>query len=189
MTMPKRGTFSGLPKTEWLISELGEDRDMRLLEDFWFADPGGRLWLAPAGSVINGASIPRALWSVVGSPYTDDYRRASIVHDVACDTPGVDRKEADVMFFHACRAGGCDPLQAKILYAGVRLGAWSAMNLPEDSISKSRVLFRKKMAMPDLEETFLQGKLSAIADSMRDLPDEASIEELDAAISTHIAFR
>ncbi len=119
------GLFSGNPRTEWL-SDQADDRDMRLLDAFWYVDPAGRRWDAPAGTVVNGASIPRTLWSSVGSPYTGDYRRASVVHDAAIHTPGVVRDEADTMFYYACLCGGCSPLQAKLLYAGVRLGSWAS---------------------------------------------------------------
>lgn len=121
------GSFSGTPKTEWLNQPGSCNRDMKLLEDFWYDDPKGRHWLAPAWSVINGASIPEALWSTVGSPYTDNYRRASIVHDVACNDSAVKREDADEMFYFACLAGGCSLLQAKMLYAGVRIGAWAGI--------------------------------------------------------------
>ena len=119
------GSFSGNPKTEWL-SDQGGDRDMRMLEAFWYIDPNGRRWDAPAGTVVNGASIPRTLWSTVGSPYTGDYRRAALVHDAAVGSSGVLRADADTMFYFACLAGGCSPVQAKMLYAGVRIGAWAA---------------------------------------------------------------
>jgi len=118
------GSFSGNPHTEWL-SEHGDDRRMRLLEAFWYLDPDGRRWEVPAGTVVDGASIPRTLWSSVGTPYTGDYRRASVVHDAAVHTPGVQRDEADTMFYYACLTGGCTPLEAKLLYAGVRLGSWA----------------------------------------------------------------
>ena len=121
------GRFSGNPKTEWL-SEDGDDRDMRLLEPFWYLDPQGRLWQAPAGSVTNGASIPRTLWSSIGSPYTGSYRRASIVHDVAIRTPRILRDDADTMFYFACLAGGCTLMEGKLLYAGVRVGTWASLN-------------------------------------------------------------
>lgn len=117
------GTFSGTPMTEWLI-EPGSDRSMRLLQDFWYIDPEGRRWEAPQGSVINGASIPETLWASVGSPYTGDYRRASIVHDVACAHASIPREQSDEMFYFACLAGGCSTLKAKLLYAGVRIGSW-----------------------------------------------------------------
>lgn len=185
--MSNHGFFSEDPKTVWLTNPDGADRNMQLLEDFSYTDPKGRVWFAPQGSSINGASIPRPLWSTVGSPYTDDYRRASIVHDVACDT-GIPRKEADVMFFHACRAGGCNAAQARVLYAGVRIGAWASESLPKHSISRARLLFRTHISTPFDEELLLKGKLSGISseiDSL-DLPDDAPPEQLDEIIERHI---
>ncbi|MGF6331135.1 hypothetical protein ABH909_004013 [Pseudomonas sp. BS3782 TE3695] len=184
--MANYGYFSGNPKTEWLVDETGADRDMKLLEDFFYTDPNNRIWPALMDSVVNGASIPAALWSTVGSPYTGDYRRASIVHDVACDSPIVVRKDADVMFFYACLAGGCGLLQGRTLYAGVRIGAWSASSLPQAKLSQDRMLFRKRLDLPVLEEAFLQGKLSEISREMESLPEEASIEDLDAVIGRHL---
>ena len=75
---------------------------------------------------MDGASIPRPLWSLVGAPYVGDYRRASIVHDYAVNKAAGDpdrRLAADRMFYHACREGGCSIWQATILYLGVRIGA------------------------------------------------------------------
>lgn len=120
------GSFSGNPKTEWLCDE-GEDSNMCMLETFWYTDPQGRRWEAPKGSITNGASIPRTLWSSVGSPFTGNYRRAAIVHDIAVKSSAVLRDEADSMFYFACMAGGCPLMEGKLLYAGVRIGSWSAV--------------------------------------------------------------
>src|SRR5436190_22964378 len=120
------GTFSGEPEAVWLTEEGTEDRNMRILKEFSFEDPDAKKWVAPIASIVDGASIPRALWAIVGSPYTGDYRRASIVHDVACVEAGGNkrkRRAADRMFFHACRAGGCSIWQSTVLYLGVRIGA------------------------------------------------------------------
>jgi hypothetical protein len=120
------GQFSSDPQAIWLTEDGTEDRNMQVLQPFSFTDPAGKAWQAPKDSVVDGASIPRALWTIVGSPYTGDYRRASIVHDVACVDAGKDskkRRAADRMFFHACRAGGCSIWQSIILYLGVRIGA------------------------------------------------------------------
>lgn len=129
-----------LPLAEWQIEDP-EDRHMVLERDFFFIDGNGKRWPAPIGYATDGASIPRALWTVVGAPFTGRYRRAAIVHDVACDTAGPDpaaRRAADRMFFHACRAGGCGLGQAIVLYLGVRVGSiwaavpqWSALTLSE----------------------------------------------------------
>ena len=143
------GTFSGNPRTEWL-SDKGDDRDMRVLEAFWYVDPAGRRWDVAPGTVINGASIPRTLWSSVGSPYTGDYRRAALVHDAAVGKQNVLRPEADTMFYFACLCGGCSMLQAKLLYAGVRLGAWASVN---------RVLALDAVALPP-DATRLPGQQS-----------------------------
>ena len=119
------GHFSGEPKSQWLTDENKADREMRLLEDFSFTDPSGTLWVTPRDYVVDGASIPRPLWTLVGSPYTGDYRRASIVHDKACDDASGNinaRRAADRMFYHACRAGGCSIKEATLLYIGVRIG-------------------------------------------------------------------
>lgn len=110
---------------------------MTLIADFGFSEARtGRVWTAPRGFTIDGASIPRALWTIVGSPFTGDYRRASIVHDKACvDFPvdGPQRKAADVMFQAACRAGGCGYWQAQVLYMGVRIGSrWAKQSLVGD---------------------------------------------------------
>jgi len=120
------GQFSGHPQAKWLTTDDKPDRQMQLLGDLRFTDPEGKVWLAPAEYVVDGASIPRALWTLVGSPYTGDYRRASVVHDKACDDAkgnAAARRAADRMFYHACRAGGCSTREAILLYIGVRIGA------------------------------------------------------------------
>ena len=119
------GAFSGEPQTQWLTESNLPDRKMRVLVDFSFTDPAGKKWVTPKDYIVDGASIPQALWTTVGSPYTGDYRRASIVHDKACDDAINDaaaRRAADRMFYHACRAGGCSIEQATLLYIGVRIG-------------------------------------------------------------------
>jgi hypothetical protein len=125
--MSKHGEFSGEPETRWLTEPDAPDRRMYLLKQFTFTDPKGNEWQVDSGyDKMDGASIPRALWTLVGSPYTGDYRRASIVHDKACDDAHGDkgkRRAADRMFYHACRVGGCSIRQATILYVGVRIGA------------------------------------------------------------------
>lgn len=122
--MSKKRGFSGDPVTVWRSGENGF-RDMELAETLSFTDHV-KEWVAEKGRVINGASIPRALWSVVGAPYVGRYRRPSIIHDVYCDdaTSYRDRRSADRMFYRACRAEGLTRLSSAILYLGVRFGAW-----------------------------------------------------------------
>jgi len=181
------GTFSGNPKTEWLTDDKDDDRNMILLEDFIFTDANGKVWPAPKDSVINGASIPRPLWSSVGSPYTDDYRRASIVHDIACDNKNILRKDADVMFYYACLAGGCSKAKASILYAGVRIGAWSNRFIVSGALKKDNLLFRMP-SRTNADAQFLKNKFEEIVLELQAFDDQSSIEDLDKVIEKHIKF-
>jgi len=108
--MPENfGEFSGDPQTRWIATDKAPDRVMELLEDFTYQDPDGKPWVSSMGRQVNGASIPAPLWSIVGSPYTGDYRNASVVHDIAVEDADTKakRKAADRMYYHACRRGGC----------------------------------------------------------------------------------
>jgi hypothetical protein len=117
--------FEGDVRTLWLVEEaVGDDeadRRMQLLEDFAFVDPNGQRWLAPAGRTIDGASIPRMLWSIAGDPFIGPYRRASVLHDVACDDRTQPSKIVHRMFYDAMIADGASAAQAVEFYAAVRL--------------------------------------------------------------------
>lgn len=113
------GRFEGRVVTEW----LRDGRFMKLEEPFTFVEVDGRRWTAPKGARVNGASIPRIAWSLVGSPFDGLYREASVVHDVACDPEhqylGATWQQAHLMFYRAMRARGVDIETAKSFYAAV----------------------------------------------------------------------
>jgi len=58
----------------------------RVDADFRFKDPNGLLWLTPAGTEVDGASIPQFLWSIIGGPFEGAYLNASVIHDHYCRT-------------------------------------------------------------------------------------------------------
>lgn len=116
-----QNSFTGRVAVEWLSGQNPE-RDMKLLEPFTFTDPAGKRWHVPAGTVVNGASIPRGFWTLVGSPFTGNYRRASVVHDYYCDTKNEPWAAVHRMFYHAMLAGGVSELEAKVLYGAVYAG-------------------------------------------------------------------
>lgn len=93
---------------------------MVLRERFGFIDDDGETWIAGAGCVINGASIPRFLWPLVGAPYTGRYRNASVLHDVACQDQTHDSRDVHRMFWCCCRATGIGPVEAWLLWVAVR---------------------------------------------------------------------
>lgn len=67
----------GLPKLEPIP---GTD-NYRLVADFAYTRPDGTGEVIPKGFVLDGASIPRLCWRLVGHPFDPDYICAAVVHD------------------------------------------------------------------------------------------------------------
>lgn len=167
------------PETCWLTQKNPPDRKMSLIREFWFDDPKKKRWSVPNGYVIDGASIPRALWTLVGSPYTGNYRRTSIVHDKACDDAAGDqgaRRIADKMFYHACREGGCSVREAILLYIGVRIGAvWPsiAARLKTESLDQAH-------PYRTAEEQRIEADFRLIAEQVLQLGETDNPDKLEA---------
>jgi hypothetical protein len=109
------GRFDGAVTARW----LDDGWSMALVEPFAYVDPRAERWEAPAGSVVNGASIPRAFWSLIGGPFEGKFRDASVVHDVACETRHREWRATHRMFYEACRCGGVGDALAKTMYYAV----------------------------------------------------------------------
>ena len=110
------GRFSG---TLAYQSVPGKERVVSLLSPFSFISKSGEIWSVPTGAEVDGASIPRALWSVIGGPFTGKYREASVVHDYYCDVRNRAWEQTHWMFYEAMMANGVDPAQATIMYSAV----------------------------------------------------------------------
>jgi len=110
--------FEGHVVVEWLQHD-GDDRLVRLVEPFAFVDKQKKVWSVPKGAVVDGASIPRVLWTLVGPPFVGDYRYASVVHDYYCDTKSESWRATHRMFLEASLLGGVESEKAKVMYAAV----------------------------------------------------------------------
>ncbi|MDQ6861807.1 MAG: DUF1353 domain-containing protein [Verrucomicrobiota bacterium] len=106
------GYFTGEVDARW----ESDGRTMMLLDELRYTDPYGQVWIAPAGSKVDGASIPRAFWSIIGGPFEGKYRKASVLHDVAYDQQTRSYQDADLMFYDAMRASGVGAVTAKTMY-------------------------------------------------------------------------
>ncbi len=109
------GRFEGEVVASW----DDDGRNMTLRQDFAYVDSQNRRWEAPSGSVVNGASIPSAFWTFIGGPFEGKYRNASVVHDVGCVEMTATWEDVHRMFYDACRCGGVDESEAKMLYYAV----------------------------------------------------------------------
>jgi len=110
------GQFTGPIETRW----EDDGRTMVLLSELRYTDPYGEVWVAPAGSRVDGASIPRAFWGVIGGPFEGKYRNASVLHDVAYTEQTRSWEDADRMFYNAMRCSGVGVVTAKTMYYALR---------------------------------------------------------------------
>lgn len=103
------------------VELLSEKNHARLLMDFTYKGPGPEelFWLAPKDTITDGASIPRVAWSVIGAPFEGQYRKAAIIHDVACVERTRSWRATHRAFYTGMRAAGVGETQAKIMYAAV----------------------------------------------------------------------
>lgn len=106
------GYYSGPVDTRW----ESDGRTMTLLNELRYTDPKGVVWIAPAGSKVDGASIPRSLWTFMGGPFEGKYRNASVLHDVAYGNKSRPWQDADRMFYNAMRCSGVGAVEAKTMY-------------------------------------------------------------------------
>jgi len=112
----KFGHYSGYVEARW----ENDGRTMTLLSELRYTDPEGKVWIAPAGSVVDGASIPRSLWSPMGGPFEGRYRNASVLHDVAYDQKTRPWSDCDRMFYNAMRCSGVGAVEAGTMYYALR---------------------------------------------------------------------
>lgn len=135
------GYYSGQVEARW----ENDGRHMTLLSELRYTDPEGVIWVAPAQSVVDGASIPRALWSLMGGPFDGKYRNASVLHDVAYDQKARPWKQCDRMFYNAMRCSGVSATEAKTMYYALyRHGRhWKrARFLPDSALAEDEVVPR-----------------------------------------------
>ena len=87
-------------------------------------------YTVPQGFVTDGASIPRLLWRIIGSPYQPQFLRAAIIHDKMCHAYDIkklytdedvseDLKEMSILFYHLLLHNDVPKWKAKAMYYAV----------------------------------------------------------------------
>lgn len=175
---PNSGRFIGKPVTEW----TGDGRQMKLLNDFVFIDSRDRAWTAEKGGIIDGASIPRPFWSVMGGPFEGKYRNASIVHDAECVRKSSPANDVHRMFYDACLAGGVPKRKANYLY-------WAVANYgPQWTFQSTSTVFAESpYDLPDA--TVMPERLETRTGQPRNLgvepPSASDLEWAEKYFETH----
>lgn len=167
-TPPDFGRYTGLPPQ---IALLDDGRLARLLAPISYFRPDSSEWPVPAGVELDGASIPRAFWTLIGGPFEGRYRNASIVHDHYCVVRTRSWRDTHRMFHDGMRCSGVAATKAKIMfYAVYRFGPrWPGTEEgPVESLEQPR-------APTDADAEALVQAATAIAE---DNPDLEEIERM-----------
>ncbi len=110
------GAYDGLPAQ---VALLADGRQAKLLAPISYRQGNGTAWPVPVDSLLDGASIPRLFWTLIGGPFEGLYRDASIVHDRYCVTKERPWPDTHRMFYEAMRCSGVAEAKAKIMYYAV----------------------------------------------------------------------
>lgn len=117
--------------------------DYELAQDFYFRATVGLVWdvivHVKPGFQTDGASIPRILWRVFGSPYDPDIFPAAIGHDALYRGEIVPRKDADLAFLKMMEESGVPERKRRLIYRGVRWFGWITwLSHTPESIAETR---------------------------------------------------
>ena len=120
----KDGKSSGQPHGKFVgkvVLELidSTERKFRLKQPFLYVSKEGKQWQVPAGAKVDGASIPKAFYSVIGGPFSENYLEASVVHDHHCIIKQESWQDVHLAFYHGMRAKGVSQAKANIMYSAV----------------------------------------------------------------------
>jgi len=115
---------------ELILWPLEDGQQMKTVLPFGFQDADGFHWNVPPGATVDGASIPKPLWSIVGGPWDGKYRKAAVVHDWFCSVRTEDWKSVHLMFYRAMLVSQVSPTRAKVMYFAVYFfgPGWSKMD-------------------------------------------------------------
>lgn len=171
--------FIGEVVTRWLTEPDGAHRNMELTQPFAFIDPSGKRWEAAAGRVVNGASIPGVLWNSVGPPYVGNYRRATVLHDVACEDKTEPYLAVHRMFYDAMRADGVSRTRAFVMYQAVRRFGPSWQLGPAPAMAATAFTAAEPATIADMD------RLEAASErALDELGPTASLDDLDSRVDT-----
>ncbi len=160
-----------------------------------FVNAEGKVWIAPAGILTDGASIPMMFVAFIGNPRSKEFLNAATVHDSYCaesnkDTPYYHTarwQDVHRMFYDALRVSGTPAIKAKIMYAAVYLGGprWKEVRKPGRSQKAELNLATARMRFADAAASGNRITLesgvtitAAASSSLRDMQSDTPLPQL-----------
>ena len=172
------------PKAASITGPNSDTWQFELSHDFLFVDDSGKAWIAPKGTLTDGASIPRQVLSITGDPFRREFLYAAIVHDAYCAQANAERgasyqtdtwENVHRMFYDACKAGGASETLASTMYAAV------LMNGPRWTTVRPVTLSERIEELLKIAEEGAPISTTT-APVLLDLPATAPVEEVNRRI-------
>lgn len=115
-----------LPKEGRYMLDGPRSRDGKPRPSAWWVDVMDERIDLPHGFRTDGASVPRILWPIFGSPFAPSVICAALLHDYLYTMQGVyDRAWADAAFRILLLEHGASRTRAWLMWLGVRLFGWN----------------------------------------------------------------
>lgn len=182
------GYFPDRPKVTFLEADHDGERLMELLADFSYVDPSETIWTTPKGYKTDGTSIPRVFWSIIGAPFTGQYRDAAIIHDWYVENRERSSEDTHRVFYYASRAAGLSDFEAKRLYLAVLIGAdkWggnesTCFSSCHETLNSYRIENEVLVLTPEISEEDARIAMSWLTDS------EPNLEEINAYVENEFS--
>ena len=119
--------------------EQVSSREYKLLEDILIGK-----FLVKKGFISDGASIPKGLWWLIGSPFTGNYTRAALLHDALYASELYERDICDDIFLNEMEKDGVSWWKRNLMYSAVRSFGWTVWSSHNDEdVSRARLFIER----------------------------------------------
>ena len=114
--LPLQGKFVG--KGQW-----------KLLKSFEYHSKKYGITKIPKGFIVNGASFPPLIYSIMGSPWGGRFAKPSVAHDWLYSIKH-NRKKSDLIFLEAMKVCKVPFWKRHVMFQALRLFGWYLYNKP-----------------------------------------------------------
>jgi hypothetical protein len=103
-----------------VLEELDDSSFWKLQNDFSYENDSVKITVK-SGFLTDGASIPKAFWSIVGNPLESDLLKPAIIHDGLYTLMKLSRLESDNLLKEMLLFNGASKAKVFLVYYAVRL--------------------------------------------------------------------
>lgn len=165
--------FEGRAVTERLDDDPFVPR-FRLSGQLLFRQAGGKTWVTPSNTILDGRSVPTLFVQLIGHPFESGFPKTAITYDHAVKSKHRSWEDTKRMFYEAAVSEGVDPVEAKVMYMLLRAsGSRWALHGPNSCFSRCHVGEKELEWRPRVDDERLVALLHWIRE------EDPALDELD----------